>query len=33
MDYPTIEEFIGNTPLVRLQRLNENSSNNVLVKG
>jgi len=32
MDYPTIEEFIGNTPLVRLQRLNENSSNNVLVK-
>lgn len=32
MDYPTIEEFIGNTPLVRLQRLNENLSNNVLVK-
>jgi len=32
MDYPTIEQFIGNTPLVRLQRLNENSSNNVLVK-
>ncbi len=32
MNYPTIEEFIGNTPLVRLQRMNENPSNNVLVK-
>jgi len=32
MNYPTIEKFIGNTPLVRLQRLNENSSNQVLVK-
>ena len=32
MKYPTIEEFIGNTPLVRLQRLNENSSNTILVK-
>ena len=32
MKYPTIEEFIGNTPLVRLQRLNENPSNTILVK-
>lgn len=32
MSYPTIEKFIGNTPLVRLQRLNENTSNEVLVK-
>ena len=30
--YPTIEAFIGNTPLVRLQRLAGNTSNNVLVK-
>ena len=29
---PTIEEFVGNTPLVRLQRLNPNNSNQVLVK-
>ncbi|MGD2118850.1 MAG: cysteine synthase CysM [Chromatiales bacterium] len=33
MNYPTIEDFIGNTPLVRLQRLiDENSSNTILVK-
>ncbi|MCU7885540.1 MAG: pyridoxal-phosphate dependent enzyme, partial [Candidatus Thiodiazotropha sp. (ex Lucinoma annulata)] len=32
MYYKTIEEFIGNTPLVRLQRLSGNSSNTVLVK-
>ncbi len=31
-DFPTIEEFVGNTPLVRLQRLVENPSNRVLVK-
>jgi len=30
--FPTIESFIGNTPLVRLQRLNSNSSNQILVK-
>lgn len=30
--FPTIESFIGNTPLVRLQRLNPNSSNQILVK-
>jgi cysteine synthase B len=30
--YPTIENFIGNTPLVRLQRLVGESSNNILVK-
>ena len=29
---PTIEAFIGNTPLVRLQRLPGNTSNQVLVK-
>ncbi len=30
--FPTIESFIGNTPLVRLQRLVDNSSNQILVK-
>lgn len=32
MPYPTIESFIGNTPLVRLQRLPESGRNTVLVK-
>ena len=32
MNYPTIEDFIGKTPLVRLQRLNPNPSNTILVK-
>jgi cysteine synthase B len=32
MIFPTIEEFIGNTPLVRLQRLPGATSNTVLVK-
>jgi cysteine synthase B len=32
MNYPTIEECIGRTPLVRLQRLCERNSNTVLVK-
>jgi cysteine synthase B len=32
MHYPTLEEFIGNTPLVRLQRLPGECSNTVLVK-
>lgn len=31
-DYPTIEAFVGHTPLVRLQRLNPNPSNVVLAK-
>ncbi len=31
-DYPTIESCIGDTPLVRLQRLPGNTSNTVLVK-
>lgn len=32
MNYPTIESFVGNTPLVQLQRLPEPSSNILLVK-
>ncbi len=32
MDYPTIESCIGETPLVRLQRLPGNTSNTILVK-
>lgn len=32
MTFPTIEQFIGNTPLVRLQRLAGNTSNTVLAK-
>jgi S-sulfo-L-cysteine synthase (O-acetyl-L-serine-dependent) len=33
MQYPTIEDFVGNTPLVRLQRLlDPSSSNTVLLK-
>ncbi|MEN8171198.1 MAG: cysteine synthase CysM [Pseudomonadota bacterium] len=32
MPFPTIESFVGNTPLVRLQRLTGNSSNTILVK-
>lgn len=32
MDFPTIEAFIGDTPLVRLQRLPGDTSNRVLVK-
>jgi len=32
MTYPTIDTFIGNTPLVRLQRLPGQTSNTVLVK-
>ncbi|WP_455384125.1 cysteine synthase CysM [Acidihalobacter prosperus] len=32
MEYPTIEKFIGNTPLVRLQRMPGDTSNTVLVK-
>lgn len=30
--YPTIEDFVGNTPLVRLQRLPGETSNTLLVK-
>ncbi|MFK0571197.1 cysteine synthase CysM [Endozoicomonas sp.] len=32
IEYPTIESIIGNTPLVRLQRMQGNSSNTVLLK-
>ena len=30
--YPTIESYVGNTPLVRLQRMNGASSNTILLK-
>lgn len=32
MTFPTIEQFIGNTPLVRLQRLPGNTTNTLLAK-
>ncbi|HEX23229.1 MAG TPA: cysteine synthase CysM [Chromatiales bacterium] len=32
MNYPTIESFVGNTPLVRLQRLPVANGNTILVK-
>jgi len=32
MAYPTIEDYVGNTPLVRLQRLSGESSNTILLK-
>lgn len=32
MTFPTIEDYVGNTPLVRLQRLPGNTSNTILVK-
>jgi S-sulfo-L-cysteine synthase (O-acetyl-L-serine-dependent) len=32
MTYPTIESFVGNTPLVRLQRLPGTTSNTILAK-
>lgn len=32
IDYPTLEQFVGKTPLVRLQRINEHESNVLLVK-
>ena len=32
MNYPSIEEFVGNTPLVKLQRMPGDTSNQVLVK-
>ncbi|HEY9199658.1 MAG TPA: cysteine synthase CysM [Gammaproteobacteria bacterium] len=32
MDFPTLEQFVGNTPLVRLQRLPGDTSNRILVK-
>ncbi|NOQ79683.1 MAG: cysteine synthase CysM [Gammaproteobacteria bacterium] len=32
MNYPTIEHFVGNTPLVKLQRLPGETSNQILVK-
>ncbi|WP_084888927.1 cysteine synthase CysM [Vibrio sp. qd031] len=32
MDYPTIESCVGNTPLVRLQRIQGNTTNTILLK-
>ena len=32
MEYPTLEKFVGNTPLVKLQRLAADSGNMLLVK-
>ena len=32
MNYKTLADFVGNTPLVRLQKLNPNSSNTILLK-
>ncbi|MCU7939921.1 MAG: cysteine synthase CysM [gamma proteobacterium symbiont of Bathyaustriella thionipta] len=32
MNYPSIEQFVGNTPLVKLQRLPGDTSNQILVK-
>ncbi len=32
MDFPTIADFIGHTPLVRLQRLGTHTSNTILLK-
>ncbi|SEO52003.1 cysteine synthase CysM [Aquisalimonas asiatica] len=32
MTYPTVEDFVGNTPLVRLQRLAGDTSNTILLK-
>jgi len=32
MNYPSIEQFVGNTPLVKLQRLPGKTSNHILVK-
>ena len=32
MNYPTIEHFIGNTPLIQLQRMPGNTSNTILAK-
>jgi len=31
-DFPTIADFVGHTPLVRLQRLAEGTSNRILLK-
>lgn len=32
IEFPTVEELVGNTPLVRLQRLGSNPSNTLLLK-
>ena len=32
MNYPTLQDFVGNTPLVRLQRLPGRTSNTILAK-
>ena len=31
-NYKTLEDFVGNTPLVKLQRINPNTNNTILVK-
>lgn len=31
-NYPTIEQFVGHTPLVRLQRMGNNKKNTILIK-
>ena len=32
MDFPTIADFVGRTPLVRLQRLGTHTTNTILLK-
>ncbi|MGB5716406.1 MAG: cysteine synthase B, partial [Gammaproteobacteria bacterium] len=32
MDFPTLESTVGNTPLVRLQRMAGDTTNTLLVK-
>ncbi|MFZ9129356.1 MAG: pyridoxal-phosphate dependent enzyme, partial [Pseudomonadales bacterium] len=32
MDYPTIDQFVGQTPLVKLQRLPGTTTNTILAK-
>lgn len=32
MDYKTLDDFVGNTPLVKLQKLNPNPANTILLK-
>ena len=32
MEFPTLESTVGNTPLVRLQRMAGNTTNTLLVK-
>jgi S-sulfo-L-cysteine synthase (O-acetyl-L-serine-dependent) len=32
LDFPTLDQYVGQTPLVRLQRLGQNTSNKILLK-